>query len=205
MTAKISEKCRRTFLKAFARSGNLTLAAEQAGMSRSWVNKARRADAEFARACRAAKAAAGERLRASRTSRPPTGPGRHRGAELVVRGKESRRPQVVRAGEGQWTRRAEERALAVLRLTCNLRLACDAAGLTPVSLDRHRRRWPDFERRLQEALAFGRVRLEAALEAERERPFDPGGLPDRELPPPSIAEALAILRRHRPSGRRPQG
>jgi hypothetical protein len=166
-------------------------------VSKSWVIKARLADPEFARDCRAAKAASGERLAGGACNRPPKGWGQRGGRDLAVR-RAGRRPgQVVRTFEGQWTPRTEARFLGALSRTNNLEMACDQAGMTLSSYEAHHRRWPDFRRRVREARAFASERLEAALRAEAERPFEFDFDAADRLPPSSIAEALAMVRRHR--------
>jgi hypothetical protein len=198
MTARIGEAKRRAFLKAFAQSGNLTLSAEQAGMSKSWVVKARRSDPDFDAACRAAKAASIEGLGQGVSNRPPREWQQRGRVALVVSRAGKRPPQVARAGGGRrWTPRAEARLLGRLRQCNNLRLACKEAGMTLSSCEAHWRRWPDFRQRVREARASARLRLEAALEAERERPFDLSALPEIEAPPLSIAELIRMVRRHR--------
>lgn len=198
MTAKVSEAKRRAFLRAFAQSGNMTLSAERAGMSKSWVTKARRADPDFDLACRAAKAASVGRLGAGDCNRPPKGWRQSRGADLVVRRAGRRPAQVVRsAGPWQWTPRAEARFLGLLPATRNLRLAAAQAGMGRASLEAHLRRWPDFRRRVRKALAIGRIRLGAALAAEARWPLDLFDLPEPAGPPPTIAETIRLVRRHR--------
>jgi hypothetical protein len=197
VTAKMSEAKRRAFLKALKQTGNATLAAEQAGMSRSWVSMARRGDAGFDAACRAARAAAAERLGARANNRPPRGWGQRGGADLALCGRGSQRVQVVRAWGRRWTPRAEARFLGLLPATCNLGIAAGQAGMTVSSLEAHLRRWPDFRRRVEAALATGRVRLEAALKAEAERPFDPCDLPEPAGPLPTIDELIRVARRIR--------
>src|SRR3954469_9518004 len=161
----MSGRKRGAFLRGFARTGNVTLAAERAGLSRSWVSMTRRADPAFDADCRAAKAASAERLGRGGGNRPPRGWGREGRTDLMV----TRAAKVVRsAGPWQWTPRAEARFLGQLGQCCNLRLACVWAGMTQSSLEAHLRRWPDFRRRVDETLAFGRIRLEA----ERERPIE---------------------------------
>jgi hypothetical protein len=203
VTAKISAARKRAFLRAIARSGNLTLAAEQAGVSKSWAVKARLADPGFALDCRAAKASfdrlrmSGEGPGARGSNRPPKGWRQSGGKELRVCGRGSQRVQIVRASEGQWTPRAEARFLGALTRTNNLEMACDQAGMTLSSYEAHSRRWPDFRRRVREARAFASERLEAALEADSALPLDLDFEAVDDLPLPGIAEALAIVRRHR--------
>ncbi|HEY0414306.1 MAG TPA: hypothetical protein VGD66_14315 [Allosphingosinicella sp.] len=168
MVAKMSEKRVNAFLRAYARSGNMTLSAEQAGMSKSWAVKRRWVDAAFDAACRAAKQASVARLAGSGSNRPPEGWGQRAGVDLVVARGGRRPPQVVRSLRTRWTPRAEARFLGALGQSCNVRIACEEAGMTVSSYEAHRRRWPDFRRRVAEALAIGRVRIEARLEAEAE-------------------------------------
>jgi hypothetical protein len=199
MTAKIGEAKRRAFLKAYARSGNLTLSAEEAGVSRSWVSLTRRSDPAFDAQCRAAKAASAERLAASGCNRPPAAWKRRGGIELVVQRSGRRAPQVVRSPGSCWTPRSEGRFLGMLRQCNNLRLACQWAGLTLSSYEAHWRRWPDFRRRVSEARAFAGAYLDALCEAERGRSLDFEDWPEPG-PEPSIARRIRLARRHKGRG-----
>src|SRR5688500_11572223 len=195
MTARMSEAKRRAFLKAYAQSGNMTLAAQEAGMSRSWAVKARRSDSGFDSDCRSAKAASAERLASGGSNRPPPAWKQRAGVDLVVRRAGKRPPQVVRSLGARWTPRAEGRFLGLLRQCANIRLACAWAGMTLSSYEAHWRRWPDFRRRVGEARAFARLRLQARREAEGERPFDFEVPPELEAEP-TIAERIRLARRH---------
>jgi len=196
MTARVDEARRRAFLKAYGQSGNVTLSAEQAGVSKSWVSLARRSDAAFDARCRAAKSASAERLSAGGCNRPPGAWKRRGGVDLVVQRAGKRPAQVVRSHRAQWTARAEARFLGELRRCNNLRLACYRAGMTSSSYEAHWRRWPDFRRRVREARAFAGLWLEAASEATQAGPFDFGD-PDALGMPLSIAELIRMVRRHR--------
>jgi hypothetical protein len=201
MTARTSVKKRNAFLRAFAATGNQTLAAEQAGISKKTIHNLRRADPGFDARWRSAKAASAEAL-AGAGNRPP-GPWRGRGGvDLVVQRAGKRPPQVVRSLRARWTPRAEARFLGRLRLSNNARLACREAGMTLSSYEAHWRRWPDFRRRVSEARAFASLRLEAWAEAERERPWRPDGEAIEAVPVPTIAEAIAVVRRARQGGGR---
>ncbi len=197
MTAKIGEGARRAFLKAYAQSGNLTLSAEQAGVSRSWVALARRNDPGFDSECRAAKAKSAERLGGGVCNRPPGAWKRRGGVDLVVQRAGRRPPQLVRSPGAQWTPRAEARFLGMLRQCNNLKLACHRAGMTVSSYEAHWRRWPDFRRRVREARAFAAAWIGAASAAKRARPFHFGNPDETGAPPPSIDEAIRMVRRHR--------
>ena len=74
-----------------------------------------------------------------------------------------RRVQIARARLKQWTPAGEDRFLATLAATCNVRLACADVGLTPASAYQHRTRWPAFAARWDAAVAAGSASLEAAL------------------------------------------
>jgi hypothetical protein len=69
--------------------------------------------------------------------------------------------------------------------------------MTLSSYERHWRRWPDFRRRVAEARAFARLRIELEIEAERERPFEMDWEAVEAVPPPTIEEALRVVRRAR--------
>lgn len=167
MTRKFTQARKDAFLAALRESGNQTLAAERAKVSRSWVQVQRGEDPAFregiARAVEEAKAA----LRQAQGERGGNGAGYERGEELVVRGTGGsgggKRVQIARARVKQWSPRIEERFLSALAETCNVKAACAAVGLTPASAYNHRNRWPAFARRWDEAVRLGYVLLEAAL------------------------------------------
>jgi hypothetical protein len=191
----MSEAKRRAFLKAYAQSGNLTLSAEHAGVSRSWVSLTRRSDPAFDARCRAAKAASAERLAGGESNRPPPGWERRSGASLVVQRSGKRPPQVMRSLRTVWTPGAEARFLGKLRQCNNIKLACAWAEMTVSSYEAHWRRWPDFRRRVGEARAFARLWLRTRSEAGRDGPFDSDVSPELEAGP-SIAERIRLARRH---------
>lgn len=198
MTAKTSERMRKAFLRAFAETGNQALAAEQAGISRSTVRNLRRFDSGFDARWRAAKAESARRLPESGRNRPPAAWKRRAGIELVVQRPGKRPAQVVRSRGARWTARAEARFLGALRTCNNARLACQLTGMTLSSYEAHWRRWPDFRRRVEKARAFAGLRLDAALAAERQRPYEPpdwiDDLPDF-APDLTIADRINLARR----------
>lgn len=186
MTQKFSAARKRAFLNHLANSGNQTLSAERAKVSRSWVQLHRSTDPEFDAACREAIEVAKMMLRDDAEGRPLPPPLRGsslsqgRGAssgrqpvdarwrymdghELVVSGTNGRRTQIRRAKLTQWTPRVEDRFVAVLAATCNVKLACREVGMWPPSAYNHRKRWPNFARRWDQAIEIGYARLEAAL------------------------------------------
>jgi hypothetical protein len=145
-------------------------------LSHAKPRRRRRADADFDKAVTAARAAAATRLGGAAGNRPPEAWRMRGGVELVV----TRRGQIARApGERRWTKRTEERFLVALRKTRNLSVAAPAAGMSIASLEKHRARWPAFDRRVRAALrlSYGPVAMRL-IEGERlagEAPDEVGG------------------------------
>ena len=202
ITAKTSPARRAAFFRALFETGNQSLAAERAKVSRSWVQLHRSTDPGFDEAVRDAIAEARANLleeRATGSLQPASGWGHQNGEELVVRGSRGRRVQVARARLHQWTPRVEERFLGMLAATCNLRLSLKEVGLSAQSLHEHRKRWPAFDARCEEALARGYERIELGLLHASARLFSPDFHP---LPPaPAVAPmdvdgAIRLLRLH---------
>jgi hypothetical protein len=220
MSRKTSPARRAAFLQTLAETGNQTIAAERAKVSRSWVQLHRSTDPAFDADVRAAIAGAKAALRAdpspqplSRkgrgTNQPPSRWGHLDGEELVVRGtggsEGRKRVQIARARLKQWTGRIEDRFLAVLAATCNVKAACAEVGMTAASAYAHRKRWPAFARRWDEALSEGCLALETALLDASANLFASPALPPAEAgaaPAPAIApmdahQALHLLYMHK--------
>lgn len=213
MSRKTSPQRRAAFFKALRETGNQTIAAERARVSRSWVHLQRSIDPAFKAEVAAAVAEAREDLLKERRtgSMKPGRCWRHLdGEELVVRGSRGRRVQVARARLRQWTPRLEERFLAVLAATCNVRAASASAGLSLASAYKHRERWPGFARRWEEAVAAGYPRLDGVLLSGAIALLDPEISPGEPQMPPlepmSVDHAIALARlyekRAREHGRR---
>jgi hypothetical protein len=199
MYKKMSGRRRAAFLASLEASGNQTLAAEKACVSRSWVCKERALNPGFDAACRAAIGGADVRLRGGEGNRPAAkGWGHLDGVELVVRGSNRRRVQVARARAGQWTARSEDRFLQVLAATCNVKAAYGAAGKSKGSAYSHRKRWPAFDQRWKAAEKMGSMRLRLALVEHAANPFSTIGQPPLEpVPPLRIDEMLQCLWLHK--------
>lgn len=167
MTRKFGEARREAFLAALRETGNQTIAAERAKVSRSWVRLHRSSDPAFGRAVEEAVAEAKVRLGSHPARRPPSGWGYLDGEELVVKGTGGsgggKRVQIARARLRQWSPRVEERFLTALSATCNVKAACAEVGLTPASAYAHRDRWPTFHRRWNEAVETGYMQIEVGL------------------------------------------
>jgi len=211
MSRRTSPQRRAAFLKALAETGNQTIAAERAKVSRSWVQLHRSSDPAFDADVRAAVAEARASLSQRSASsaehsgrKPPRGWGHLDGEELVVKGTNGRRTQVARARLKQWTARIEDRFLAVLAATCNVKAACAEIGMTAASAYAHRKRWPAFERRWDEALSEGCLALETALLEAGANLFASPELPPAGAaapPAPAIAhmdahQALLYMHKH---------
>jgi hypothetical protein len=118
MTAKMAAAKVEAFLAALAETGNASLSAKQAGLSRSWVTKARWVDAGLDARVREARAAAAARLGAARGNRPAEGWRMRGGVAAAVdqgeggafppRPAEDPQPQGRRAGGGDEHRLARE-------------------------------------------------------------------------------------------------
>jgi hypothetical protein len=203
--SKTSAARRAAFFKALRETGNQTIAAERERVSRSWVQLQRSTDPAFRAEVAAAVAEARKHLLAAR----PAGsmkPGRkwahQAGEELVVRGSRGRRVQIARARLKQGTPRIEDRFIALLEQCCNLRLALKTVGFTAASLHEHRKRWPAFDARCEEALAIGYKHIEGELTAGAIRLLDPevaAGAPRDPAPalaPMNVDQAISLVRLH---------
>jgi hypothetical protein len=199
MTAKFTAARREAFFRALARTGNQTLACEQAKVSRSWVTLHRSGDPEFRRRIEEAIAVAKVRLDAAPERRPEDKALRWQdGDELVVRGSNGRRTQIARSRLKQWSPRVETRFLAKLAASCNVKAACAEVGMTPASAYGHRNRWPAFQRRWDEALENGYVRLEGTLVENAANLYSREDYPlDHPLPDMTTAQAIHLLHMHK--------
>ena len=212
MSAKFGARRIEAFLAALRETGNRTIAAERAKVSQSWVQLHRSGDPEFRRACEEAVAEAKAVLRDAAgaapqderggTNAPPSGWGFLDGEELVVKGTGGsgggKRVQIARARLKQWTPRVEERFLATLAATCNVKAACAEVGLTAASAYNHRKRWRAFAERWDEAVEIGYARLEAGLLEHAGNMLSGEGPPVFvAMPEMSFADAVHLLHMHK--------
>lgn len=203
MSAKMAEARKSAFLRFLAETGNQTLAAERAKVSRSWVLLHRKQNPAFDAACREAAATAREHFETLRASgeagtAPPSGWGFLDGVELVVRGTNGRRVQVARARERQISPRTEMRLLQVLAATCNGKAACAAAEVSVAAVWAHRKRWRGFEAKWQAAVKEGYVRLEAGLIQNGENLFSATEAPpELPMPPLTFEQVIHLLHMHK--------
>jgi hypothetical protein len=202
MSQKTSQARREAFFKALSETGNQTISAERACVSRSWVSLHRATDPAFKARMEATIAEARERLAAAQGMKPDTKWGNINGEELVVRGSNGRRAQISRARLKQFTPRVEARFLSVLSRTCNVKLAAQAIGMSAKACYDHYHRWVEFARAWDAAAADGEFALEAALLENGIRSLDPqaGGLaeePALPMQPMSVDDAIRILGQQR--------
>ncbi|QDZ06205.1 hypothetical protein FPZ24_00890 [Sphingomonas panacisoli] len=198
MTRKTSPARIAAFFRALEETGNQTIAAEAARVSRSWMSLHRATDPDFRARMEAAITAARERLRAQANGVEPVATWRAiNGEELAVRGTNGRRTQIARARLNQWTPRTEARFLAALAACCNVAAACRAVGMSQAAAYNHYNRWPDFEQRWDAALAEGYQALELALIENAGRAFAPVAY-DQDIPiePMSVDQAITLLAQH---------
>lgn len=202
MGRKTSMARREAFFRALAATGNQTIAAERAKVSRSWIQLNRSTDAAFDARCMAALAEARTGLAAGARTAPAEGWGMLDGEELVVRRGRGLRTQIARARAGiGWSPRIETRFLTTLAQTCNVKASCTAAGVSKTAAYAHRKRWPEFARRWDAALKEGGMRLEVGLIQRGCNLFSPDeqvlDADGERLPPMSVEQALSLLRLHR--------
>lgn len=212
MLKKMSARRCAAFLKALGETGNVTVSAEKACVSRSWVLKRRKEDPVFEAAYRQALAESFERLGTSRCNRVTAkGWGTLDGAELVVRGTSGsgpRRMQIARARPRQWSPKVEKRFLAVLAATCNVKAALAEVGMSKGAAYTHRKRWQGFAERWDAAIEQGALHLEFAIIEAIGNPFSDQAAPEpAEMPPMSAEQMMHCLHMHQYQlagiGRRP--
>lgn len=141
------------FLTELARTGNARQAARTLGLNRSMLTKRRNADPDFAQRWEAALVVAAAALAKGAAAE---------GEGHVVR--TAGRLQLRSGGKRRRIDRdAEQRFLAALSATANVRLSAQAAGFAHSSFYTRARTHPGFGREMRIALAVGAERLEAAL------------------------------------------
>ena len=105
--------------------------------------------------------------------------------------------KLARAGEGRWTKRAEEAFLLELTVSGNVSQAARAAGFSTTAVYRRRMKEQRFAAAWEAAMETAKARVQAYLVEAATRTFDPDELPigdGRELPTVSISQAISIAR-----------
>lgn len=109
-----------------------------------------------------------------------------------------KRVQIARARLKQWSPRVEERFLATLAATCNVKAACAEVRLTPASAYNHRKRWRAFAERWDEAIEIGYSRIECGLLEHAGNLFSGEGPPVlSSMPEMTAAQAIHLLHMHK--------
>ena len=203
------------FLKQLERTGNVRLAAREAGLKYGTMQHRRRQHPAFAARWDAAlvhaqarlNAAARKPKRSRHASDPKEAAGRFRtaGGEAVVVRLRSGKLQVRRAQAGKLTPEAEQAFLAALSATANVTLSAAAVGANPMAFYRRMKRSHAFARERRLAIQRGYDRLELALlesmaaashEHDEWRSNEPPA-----LPPMSVNQALQAMYLHQKEAR----
>lgn len=197
MSAKTSTARREAFFRALSETGNQTVSAERARVSRSWVCLHSKSDPAFRARMEACIAEARARIRAASAISPGRKWAYLDGEELVIRGTNGVRAQISRARLRQWTAATERVFLRTLAATANVRAACREAGLSVPSAYVHRSKYQAFTDRWEEALEIGMLRVEeaqiaSALAGLTGEPIEA----DAPIPPMSVDDAIRIVRIH---------
>ena len=201
--AKREPRWAAAFLKQLERTGNVRLAAERAGVDFSTAYQRRKRHGEFAEAWEGTLATfrGGARQDGARdwthstihsAGNGPPPPGK-RGEEMVARpdGK------LARAGEGRWTKRAEEAFLIELTRSGSVGRSAKAAGFSTAALYKRRAKDRHFAAAWDAALETGKARVQAYLVEAATRTFDPDELPiagEHDIPKVTIGEAINIAK-----------
>ena len=210
---KIAPVWQQPFLDALARTGNVRIAAAEAGVDYTSAYARRQRDAGFAEAWAGVlrEREAGESeypltpLACGESPSPSKGRG-GLGEEFVVRGSTAGPAQIVRAGAGRWSAARETRFFVALAECANVRRAAAAAGVSSQAIYARRLKDRGFRAQWDAAIEAGKARLETYLIEAADRTFDPETLPVGDgLPRVSVAEALAILRLKGGSGAAAKG
>lgn len=206
MSRKTSPRRIAAFFAALEESGNQTLAAERARVSRSWVSLHRASTPGFRERMDAAIATARERLGGAASVEPGDPRWRFQGGEeLVVRGARSGKSRIARARLDGMNPRAEKRFLAMMAASGSAGRACRAARVSMAAAYNHRKRWPAFGIAWRRAERIAVFRLDDYLcesaqimiDTAFDRPdgdYAPGEEPMMPIPPDMrVPEILDIL------------
>ena len=182
------------FLRALERTGEVRVAAKDAGIDHSTAYARRKAHGEFADAWAAALEAHGARvkaeeeaeigaLRSGRTApspgsppaSPTSPPERGRGEELVVSG-----GKVRRVGRERWGKGKEAIFFEELAATANATLAAEAAGVSTNAVFARRLKHPLFRAKWEAVVRTAKASIDLYLIEETRKAFDPGTIDYRD-------------------------
>lgn len=129
--------------------------------------------------------------------------------ELVLR-RTKHGDQLVRAGAGRWSRRAEDLFFAALERTACVRHAAAACGFSTTALYARRAAYPELAEKWDRVLALARAQIPELLAAATIASLDPEAAPPRRglgrLPKINVDQAIRISRIEAPgNGARGRG
>ena len=191
------------FFRELARTGNVRLAAERAGVDFTTAYGRRKRHSDFADrwvgALGQAAASNGSNLELESAPNSSTIPSSGNGPPPPVKLWEelSVRPdgKVVKVSEARWTPRKEEAFLVELADSANVKRAARAARVSTTAVYKRRMKDGRFAAAWDAAVEAGKARLQTYLIELSDRTFDPDSLPLPEgQPRVSVAEAVSILR-----------
>lgn len=160
---RLTDARRERFLEVLAQTGNRRMAAEAIGFEPRLMDQRREHDPLLDRQWRDALDQADRRL--AGIEGPYDGQAGDSPVVVVKRGSNGRL-QLQQAGEKRWSRAVEDRFFATLAVCGNIAASARAVGFSQSCIDQRRRKWPDFARRLEEALDDAEVEIEFRVAAE---------------------------------------
>lgn len=153
---RLSGERKARFLEVLGQTGNRAHAAAAVGVEPRLMDQRREFDAAFDRQWREAVDIAHRRL--SGASGPFDCPD---GAKLnVIRRGPTGRLQLVTSGPKRWNKAVEDRYIAALGVCGCLSAAARAVGFSDSCVAQRRRKWPEFEARIQKALDEAETTIE---------------------------------------------
>jgi hypothetical protein len=185
---RFTERRRETFLAVLAQTGNRGMAAEAIGFEPRLLDQRRRYDALLDRQWTEALEQCERRLAAI------DGPYDEEtdGPALVIHRGPNGRLQLRKCGQKRWSRAVEDRFFATLAMCGNIGASARAVGFSQSCVDQRRRKWPDFEARLQETLDDAELEIEFRAATEARGIFERGGasIADEASPEGEAAKAF---------------
>ena len=189
------------FVRALERTGEVRVAAADAGIDWSTAYQRRKAHGAFAKAWETALAkhkeakveAEREELEALRRApstiqSPLDGPPPRSGEDLMAAN-----GQVKRVGHGRWGKAKEKIFFDELAATANARMAAAAVGLTKNAVMQRRLRHPLFAAKWDAVVRTARTSIDLYLVEETNKSFDPQQLNTGEVTPKvTIDQAIKI-------------
>lgn len=189
---RFTQARREKFLEVLGQTGNRRMAAEAIGFDARLMDQRRGYDPLLDRQWIEALDQADRRLAGIDG---PYDPAAGDSPVVVVKVGSNGRLQMQKAGEKRWSRAVEDRFFATLAMCGNIAASARAVGFSQSCIDQRRRRWPDFTRRLEEALDDAEVEIEFRVAAEVQGKFSGAdGRPAIEPGPLDMDSAMRFLK-----------